>query len=581
MNLGSLARHTAQSFQAKIKRAAHGMIHAFQDMKYRSKLILLCMLVGLLPLSIMGIFCYSQTLHLLRAQELAALEASITSISDTLDAKTTIYQNLLTYLAHANPLAEFPSYNNANAYAQYDYLTYTLDSFLSATYLQHPEISQITIYNADGAMTHGKQLQSITELAKERWYSQSAISNTPFWYRSQDGSIVVIQYLCDPYTDYIRSYSSNCIAIRLKPEVLFDGLDYASDDFHIQVSSGNRTLFSYRSSSISDSSSLLENWVTLTTEIPSCGWTLTMERPESVVFFSVRKMAWIILAIILFCLLIIILITQLFTGFFVRKISSLHYYFQRIKEGHLDYHIHDDSKDELGDLTNNLQDMIDEINRLIHEDYQIKLQLKEAQFKALQAQINPHFLYNCLSLINNRALMNNQPEISQMSQLLSVFYRTTLNKGKSNTLLQNEIKNVRSYIDIQRLLHDNSFDAMYQIDPSLPEIDVPNLILQPLVENAIIHGILPNKAKHGQLFLTISLVKDQIYVTIMDNGLGIPQEKLASLLHTESQGYGLKNVHERLLLAYGESAGLTINSIPEQGTMITFKIPVGCPNPPA
>lgn len=581
MNLGSLARHTAQSFQEKFKRSAHGMIRTFQDMKYRSKLILLCMLVGLLPLSIMGIFCYSQTLHLLRAQELAALEASITSISDTLGAKTTIYQNLLTYLAHANPLAEFPSYNDANAYAQYDYLTYTLDSFLNATYLQHPEISQITIYNADGSMTHGKQLQSITELAKERWYSQSAISNTPFWYRSQDGSIVVIQYLCDPYTDYIRSYSSNCIAIRLKPEVLFDGLDYASDDFHIQVSSRNRTLFSYRSSSISDSSSLLENWVTLNTEIPSCGWTITMERPESVVFFSVRKMAWIILAIVLFCLLIIILITQLFTGFFVRKISSLHYYFQRIKEGHLDYHIHDDSKDELGDLTNNLQDMIDEINRLIHEDYQIKLQLKEAQFKALQAQINPHFLYNCLSLINNRALMNNQPEISQMSQLLSVFYRTTLNKGKSNTLLQNEIKNVRSYIDIQRLLHDNSFDAMYQIDPSLPEIDVPNLILQPLVENAIIHGILPNKIRHGQLFLTINLVKDQIYVTIMDNGLGIPQEKLASLLHTESQGYGLKNVHERLLLAYGESAGLTINSIPEQGTMITFKIPVGCPNPPA
>lgn len=139
----------------------------------------------------------------------------------------------------------------------------------------------------------------------------------------------------------------------------------------------------------------------------------------------------------------------------------------------------DDSTDELGDLTNNLQAMIDEINRLIREDYQTKIELKETQFKALQAQINPHFLYNCLSLINNKALMNNQPEISQMSQLLSVFYRTTLNKGKSETLLQNEIKNVTSYIDIQRLLHDNIFDVMYQIDPNLPEIEVPNLLLQP------------------------------------------------------------------------------------------------------
>ena len=170
--------------------------------------------------------------------------------------------------------------------------------------------------------------------------------------------------------------------------------------------------------------------------------------------------------------------------------------------------------------------------------------------------------------------MNDQPEISQMSQLLSVFYRTTLNKGKSETLLQNEIKNVTSYIDIQRLLHDNCFDALYQIDPNLPEIEVPNLLLQPLVENSIIHGILPNKIKRGQLFVTVTNVMGQIYFTIMDNGVGIPQEKLSTLLTTDSSGYGLKNVHDRLILAYGEGSGLTINSIPGQSTMITFKVPV-------
>ena len=169
--------------------------------------------------------------------------------------------------------------------------------------------------------------------------------------------------------------------------------------------------------------------------------------------------------------------------------------------------------------------------------------------------------------------MNNQPEISQMSQLLSVFYRTTLNKGKSETLLQNEIKNVTSYIDIQRLLHDNCFDVLYQIDPNLPEIEVPNLLLQPLVENSIIHGILPNKIKRGQLFLTVTKVADKIYVSIMDNGVGIPPEKLATLLTTDSSGYGLKNVHDRLLLAYGKGSGLSINSIPWQSTMITFMIP--------
>ncbi len=557
------------------KKTIRKIKQRFDDMKYRNKLILLCFLVSLIPLSVMGLFCYKQTIQLLRTRELDSLESSVVSVSNSLDSKVNTYQNLLSYLANSNDLAEFSSYNDANAYDQYEYLTYKMDVFLNTTYLQHPDIAQITIYNADGDMTHGKQLRPISDLENESWCRPERISTQPTWFKKDDGTLCVIQYLCDPYITYIRSYSKNCIAIQLDPDLLFGDLDETADDFHIQVDTPSQTLYSYESDSISNTQNELRQWVTRTDLVDCCGWNVTLERPNQIVFASVRRMGRVIMAILLFCIVIIFSITQLFTSFFEKKISALHYYLQRIKEGHLDYHIHDDSKDELGDLTNNLQAMIDEINRLIREDYQTKIELKETQFKALQAQINPHFLYNCLSLINNKALMNDQPEISQMSQLLSVFYRTTLNKGKSETLLQNEIKNVTSYIDIQRLLHDNSFDVLYQIDPNLPEIEVPNLLLQPLVENSIIHGILPNKTKRGQLFVTITKVMGQIYFTIMDNGVGIPQEKLSALLATDSSGYGLKNVHERLLLAYGEGSGLTINSIPGQSTMITFKIPVG------
>lgn len=546
----------------------------FDDMKYRSKLVFLCILVSFLPLSVMGFFCYNQTIKLLRARELSSLESTVTSVSDSLDSKISIYQNLLSYLANSNVLAQFSSYNDANAYDQYEYLNYTMDVFLNATYLQHPEIRQITIYNADGPMTHGKQLRPISDLEGERWYAPDKISTQPTWYKKKDGSLLVIQYLCEPYLTYIRSYSKNYIAIQLNADLFFGDLDRVADNFHIQIDSPSQTLFSYKSDSILENASDFRKWVTRNDLVDSSGWNVTLERPEKMIFASVRQMGRIIIAILFFCVVVIFLITQLFTSFFEQKISALHYYLQRIKEGHLNYHIHDDSKDELGDLTNNLQAMIDEINRLIREDYQTKIELKETQFKALQAQINPHFLYNCLSLINNKALMNDQPEISQMSQLLSVFYRTTLNKGKSETLLQNEIKNVTSYIDIQRLLHDNCFDVLYQLDPNLPEIEVPNLLLQPLVENSIIHGILPNKIKRGQLFLTVTKVVDKIYVSIMDNGVGIPPEKLSTLLTTDSSGYGLKNVHDRLLLAYGKGSGLSINSIPGQSTMITFMIPM-------
>src|SRR5699024_3348738 len=130
--------------------------------------------------------------------------------------------------------------------------------------------------------------------------------------------------------------------------------------------------------------------------------------------------------------------------------------------------------------------------------------------------------------------------------LLSVFYRTTLNKGKSETTLESELKNVSSYLDIQKLLHEDLFEVTWQVEPDLPEVKIPNLLLQPLVESALVHGILPNKPKKGRLFLSVSRVMNQIRFTILDNGVGISREKLPTLLQTDSGGYGLKNVDERL-----------------------------------
>ena len=328
-------------------------------MKYRSKLVFLCILVSFLPLSVMGFFCYNQTIKLLRARELSSLESTVTSVSDSLDSKISIYQNLLSYLANSNVLAQFSSYNDANAYDQYEYLNYTMDVFLNATYLQHPEIRQITIYNADGPMTHGKQLRPISDLEGERWYAPYKISTQPTWYKKKDGSLLIIQYLCEPYLTYIRSYSKNYIAIQLNADLFFGDLDRVADNFHIQIDSPSQTLFSYKSDSILENASDFRKWVTRNDLVDSSGWNVTLERPEKMIFASVRQMGRIIIAILFFCVVVIFLITQLFTSFFEQKISALHYYLQRIKEGHLNYHIHDDSKDELGDLTNNLQAMTD------------------------------------------------------------------------------------------------------------------------------------------------------------------------------------------------------------------------------
>lgn len=545
-----------------------------QSLNYKRKLMLACFLVGILPLSIMGIFCYNKTIRLLLDQEMTSMSSAIATATHSIDSQITLYENLLTYLSCEEYIVETPSINYQSLYETYEQLNYKFDVFLKGIYAQHPEILQITIYNATTDLTHGYQLRPISDLEQEDWYHEGAVTPFPSWYLNQDGTICVIQKIPDPFEKYVQSFSENCISIKLDPDELFESLSTISNSCHIQVSSPTQTMYSFLSPSVEHIPSGASHWTTLSNEINDHGWEIVLEKPIRVLSAPADKMAVIIILIIFICLGILLFMSNFLSSFFVHRINVLHDQMQQVQNGNFDISVHDELPDEIGALTNNFQDMINEINRLIQEDYKNKIILKETQLKALQAQINPHFLYNCLSMINSRALMNGQQEISQLSQLLSVFYRTTLNKGQLETTLQNEIKNVKSYMDIQKLLHDNAFDVTYQIDQSLPELEIPNLLLQPLIENSLVHGILPNKSRRGRLFLTISHVMNQIHFTILDNGLGIPPKKAETLLMTESGGYGLKNVNERLQLTYGEEYGLKIHSIPDESTMVTFCIPI-------
>lgn len=546
----------------------------FQNLTYRRKLIWAWILVSLLPLSIMGIFCCYQTLHMLQKQELSSMNSALNTVSNTMDSQLELYYELITYLACSDEIVSTSFLDPASLYDTYDYLNYHFDVFLKGIYTQHPEIEQITLYNAVSDLSHGQQLRPISDLKQYSWYRENSVTPHPSWYLNDDGTLWIIQKVPAPFIKYIQSYSENCIAIKISPHKFFQSLEDISTDYHLQISTESQILYDVTSDSVSSLSRDLNAWTTLSEKTQQQNWTILVEKPTQIVFAPIHQMAYIIIGIIFFCIMLIIFASGILSSVFVRRINHLHDQMLKVKKGDFSITIHDSCHDEIGELTENFHNMVEEIHRLIQQDYLNKIQLKETQLKALQAQINPHFLYNCLSLINSKAIMNHQPEISQMSQLLSTFYRTTLNKGNTETTLENEIKNVQSYIDIQLLLHDQAFDVIYQIDSALPDIKVPNLLLQPLVENSIIHGILPNKVRRGKLFLSITKVQQQISISVLDNGLGIPDEQLQQLLTTDSGGYGLKNVNERIHLSYGDEYGLTINSICGESTMITFCLPI-------
>lgn len=534
------------------------------------------MTVSILPLTITTVFCYNQITTSLFRQEENALRETLNTAADSLHFQAELYENLLQYVCDSEAVISTSSREYATVYEKYHQFSYVFDVFLNSVMVQHPEVERITLYTDRDDIRHGKQLQLLSDLEAEPWFTEelSDLIAEPQWFVRDDGSVVLVARVPEPYLKYVTAYSNSCVAVIIPQQAFYYFLDNLSQ-CHLTITREGKTFYEYTDPDIAGTLSTT-SLTSLSAEIEG-EWLIQIERPAYLIFQSAAWLIVVMIGIIVVCFFLIFFLSRLFADFSTRRIDALNRSMQIVQTGNFDIDLHDDCQDEIGVLTNNFRTMANEIQTLIQENYQKTITLKEAQFKALQAQINPHFLYNCLSLINSRALLTHQNDISQMSQLMSTFYRTTLNKGNSMTLLRDEIRNVMSYLEIQRLLHDNRFQVITQIDPILPEISVPNLLLQPLVENSIVHGLLPRQSGDGCLFLTIRRVDNAIHFNVMDNGVGIEPEKIASLTSTDSSGYGLKNVNERLLLTYGEESCLKIKSIQNKSTMITFFIPFSDP----
>ncbi|MDR6878562.1 sensor histidine kinase [Bacillus sp. 3255] len=241
-----------------------------------------------------------------------------------------------------------------------------------------------------------------------------------------------------------------------------------------------------------------------------------------------------------------------------------------------------DSRDEIGRLAqsyNMLGTHIEALKKqLIHEE----TRKKEADMRALQAQINPHFLYNTLSSIHWIALLAEEERIAEMVGALSDFLRFSLNKGKEYCTVAQEIAHIRNYVLVQSIRFPDEFEVAYTVDAALNNTYMLKLLLQPLVENAMIHGIQKKEVK-GNIAIYIEQKGSMIHFKVMDDGIGMTEEQLTAVraslnpqhgLPAADASYGMRNVHERLQLHYGPESGLTVESKWQAGTCVSFVIPI-------
>lgn len=231
-------------------------------------------------------------------------------------------------------------------------------------------------------------------------------------------------------------------------------------------------------------------------------------------------------------------------------------------------------------LERSVDHLIHKVNNLMEESYQSKMQEREAQLRTLQAQINPHFLYNALDMINWSAIAHDAEDTSQMIEALARYFRLSLNKGRDNVSIADELNLAKVFLEIQQNRFPSTFTFTIEAEPGLDAYIMPKLTLQPLVENALLHGIRKTKKKQGTIVITALLENEDIVLTVADDGIGMSQEQANRLLlepfagqqpGTPEGSFGLYNVNERIRYFAGNRYGLSIETEIGKGTVVTVR----------
>lgn len=557
----------------------------FRNRKLKHKLLASYLVVIIIPILVLGVYSYLMAESYLKQQLMLGMKNTVEQISLNLEQTFEKQSNFIDFMVF-NPIIK-----KIMGYELGDIISYTkeLNENIEPTLWYYTninmELKEVNFYSEYTGKQIGNFIYSSEQVRNLDWYQSAKMSNQTEWNYDEGSLFVTHNIMKSNNTTF-----AGVLYVRLDKDRIFEKLDELNtkSNYGIIITDRNQqVVYSSTSSGVeegniadhilgADSGQFIighKEYYLVKSDIERPGWTLYYYTPVRSMIVDTSSILTAMVSIIVICILILLLIIWIFTKTLVQPIYKLKKKIRVVEEGDFDILIHSNSKDEIGELTNSFASMIRRIKELIGQVYQSGIMEKEAELKALQAQISPHFLYNTLSIINWRAVQVEAEDISLVVNALSKFYRTSLNNGKQLTSIRDEILNIEAYIDIQLAMHDDQlFDVTYHIEEELYPYKTINFILQPIVENAIKHGIDEKENGKGVLTIEAYTYNDDIRFVVSDNGKGMDQKQIEQLLFSNGTGYGLKNVHERIKLYYGEAYGISIESELNVGTRICIDI---------
>lgn len=564
-----------------------GILHWFMGKaSIRKKLVISFSLLVLIPLTVLGVYSFQVSNENLMRQTEETMDNNLSRISIEMEARIQREEDFIRYLAYNLDFRKTLEENPDQGVTIAQELNKSVEPVLWYFVVSDTNIKQIQIISPVVDYKMGDFLFPARLYEEEDWYQEHKTNYKTTW-SVEDGRLYGTRTILDRMTSsemigvmrtefFIGSilepissmdYLKNGIILTDEKDRLIYEKTVANDAVRRQVQEQVGRLSMGESITTGD-------YLLKTRELPLTGWKVYYYIDRDMISGQVKRILTSTLLMEFLCLMAVFFCISIFSRILSRRILILKAQAEKVSGGDLENPYFTTDTDEVGIVINSFATMTTRLNRMINQVYKSELEKKASELKALQAMMNPHFLYNCLSTIKWKALKKGDDEISGVTGLLAKFYRTALNNGQMITTVESELDNIRAYVEIERITHDNRFEVEYRISKECLDCEMLNFLLQPIVENAIIHGIdyKEDEESAGKIIIEFYPEGDYLYFQIYNNGPRLNLEELNRILHTPGKGYAIYNIQERIDLYYGGDCGLSAKITEEQFTCFTVQI---------
>lgn len=553
----------------------------------QKKLIISYVLLVSIPLWILGVHSFSAANKNLLNQTEVTMDNNLNRMCQEADAIFQRETDFTKYLAYNLEFRETLEENAYNGSAIAQSLNKTVEPVFWYFITSDENLKMIKIVTPYTLTNIGSFLESAESYEDLEWYKKHEKDFNTEWTVEEDEKLYATRTILDTATTSRRigvlraEFYLNRI---LEP---FDTMDYLNNGIVIKAGNGQiiytkevaneelqRKIETYIEERPEETSVLNEEFILKQASLEKVDWKIYYFIDRNTISEQIYSIIFSTVVIVLICVGLTLVVIGVLSRVIGHRILQLQDQAERIANGDLQNPCHTTDSDEIGMVTNSLGRMTVQLDSMINEVYKMEIEKKESELRALQAQMNPHFLYNCLSSIKWKALRKGDDDISEITGLLAKFYRTALNNGQQITTVSSELENIRAYIEIQKKMHEEPFEVEYRVEESGLECCMPNFLLQPLVENAIQHGIdYMEEPGTGKIIVEFQRTGSQLIFSIYNNGPLIELEMVEKLLNEQGKGYGIHNIKERLELYYGEQGSIEVKVTDGKYTCFTVKMP--------